>query len=264
MNDFPPELESRRSELFERVTKRGRMLRTRRFVVLVGALAIVVAVPVGAVALTAGGGRTPHHVTVSAPPTSADDSDSSTTSTTSTTVGYETTTTGPLALTSTTIGAPTPVTQPIYAPTTTTTALVCHNSTNPACGPFHYDPPLTNGPAVAVFDGVSPAHPTVGESVAFTLHVVDGDSHITAESPICGSVNYGDGMEQTAICDCAGPGPQYGPWDPPAPTPSDIRIPLAHTYKKAGDFTLTVSLTAGQCSERPSPATASYTVHIAP
>jgi hypothetical protein len=69
-HDLPPELTSRRDELLARVTRRGRALRARRLGALATVVAVVVAVPITAVAVTREGASN-DHVSVVAPTTTA-------------------------------------------------------------------------------------------------------------------------------------------------------------------------------------------------
>ena len=139
---------------------------------------------------------------------------------------------------------------------------VCHNSTDPACGAFRYEPPLTNAPAHLQIVSTEPAAPVVGDTVTFTVRLTDPDSFVAKTPDLCGTLSFGDGETGDCISDCAGTGPQYGPWDPPAPEPGDGTFTVKHVYARAGDFVAAFSTTAGTCSPRASNASASTTVHV--
>lgn len=69
---------------------------------------------------------------------------------------------------------PDPTTTTTEAPTTTS-VLVCRNSTNPACGPFRWEPaPGANAPIRFDLSGV-PSTATVGKPVTFRVRVTDAD-----------------------------------------------------------------------------------------
>jgi hypothetical protein len=139
----------------------------------------------------------------------------------------------------------------------------CRNSSNPACGPFRYDPPLTNAPAKLEILNVDPATPRPGDTVTFTLHATDPDSFIPSGG-FCGGEAFGDGASSGCGPSCAGAGPQFGPWDPPAARPGDATFAVSHTYTQAGSYTADFSVTADQCGPRPSDASASIPVQVSP
>ena len=146
---------------------------------------------------------------------------------------------------------------------TTVPAQGCRNSSDPACGPFRYDPPLTDAPAKLEIVKVEPATPKAGDTVTFTLHATDPDSFI-ASGGFCGGASYGDGEASKCGPSCAGTGPQFGPWDPPPARPGDSTFTVSHAYAKAGSYTANFSITADQCGPRSSDASASISVQVSP
>lgn len=249
-DELPPELRSRRHAIFAQVKRRGRARRYRRLGTVSFAVALVLSVPLVAVALTSNGGGHSERISTFGPSTTEDVGTTAEAPTTSTSV--EPTTTAP------TTTAPTST----QAAETTTTMLVCRNSSNPACGPLSYDPPITNM-AASLAATTEPAAPIAGHTVTFTLHVTDPDSLISS-GLFCGQASFGEGDSTGCAVACAPLAPEYGKWDPPAPTPGDATFTLTHTYPSAGTFTARFSLIVGECSPRPSPVSASITVHIGP
>jgi hypothetical protein len=229
MDDLPPELRARRDTIYERVTTAGRTRRRRRSAVMFAVVAVVLAIPITAVALNASHDN-PRVSVSSAPSTRAPASSSETTS-----IPYS----------------------------TTTVNAACHNSVDPACGPIRYNPPITNEPARLVITSVVPALPKVGQNVTFTLRATDPDSKFSDSSIWCngGGVSFGDGSAgMVCIADCTGPG--FGTWDPPEPKPSDLTFHSDHTYLRAGTFDVKITVEADVCGVRPSPASASTTVTV--
>jgi hypothetical protein len=258
MTELPPELASRRAAIHDRVVRRGIAMRRRRwFAVSMGA-ALVVALPVAAVGLSTAGENATRRVEAIAPrnggviPTT---SAAPTTSTTQAPTSTETPTTTTVPPTTVSTSA------------TTMPTLICRNSTEPACGPFQYDPPITNQPATLTVVSVEPSAPNAGEKVAFTLHASDPDSFIPTDES-CGPLApagifaFGDGARGGCVAGCAAPGPQYGPWTPPPPIPGDATFTLEHAYPKTGSFTADFVIVADECGPRHSEASISVMVHI--
>jgi len=118
---------------------------------------------------------------------------------------------------------------------------VCHNSYDPACGQFRWDP--EPGPNEALTGEVtySPATPRAGEAVTFHLVGHDPDAAPVAS---CNS-NFGDGP--MVVCDPghAFPGyckTQYGPWTPPAKKPGDVDTTFDHTYGQPGTYDVSIDV----------------------
>lgn len=118
--------------------------------------------------------------------------------------------------------SPTPASTVVASPRRTTTTLVCRNSTNPACGPFRWDPdPGPNAPMTASLT-YEPAHPHVGEPVYFRPDFEDPDASYVWG----GCSDFGDGPHEPQYScldgsrwdgtqpDYCAPN-RYGPWTPP-------------------------------------------------
>jgi hypothetical protein len=146
---------------------------------------------------------------------------------------------------------PTPASDTTFVPVTSepvTTVLVCHNSHDPRCGPFTYTSDPVNQPLELRVEKT-----VTGD----TLHMRVYGSDDTAVDP-CMSVGWGDGESSYgpdlaigcfAKGLCAMPEPQFGPWDPPAPTPETIHVDYTHVYKHADTFTVTIAArSAVMCS----------------
>ncbi len=172
------------------------------------------------------GGSPPASSAVPTPPTTV----AATTSTTAVT----TTTTRPAATTTST--APTTT----VAPTTTTTVVACHNSTDPACGPFRFDPqPGADSPMTAqVVAG--PASVRAGQEAVFTVTLNDPDGVSYGSSVFI----FGDsGIGETSQDPCT----KFGPWDPPPRDPAsatEVQL-VRHTYFSPGTYTATFAFEAG-------------------
>ena len=175
--------------------------------------------------------------------------------------------TAPLAAPPTTLSPTTTTTLPV---TTTTTVVACRNSTDPACGPFRFDPQPGADRPMTVQVVTEPATPRAGQEMVFriTLTDPDGVSH--------GSSLYffGDsGLAETSQYPCA----KFGPWDPPArDTAHAVEVLTArHTYASPGTYQTSFAFDAGpfDCTDsvtgrgdRPyaSSATGTLTVVVAP
>lgn len=172
--------------------------------------------------------------------------------TTSTTDAPATTTTAPPAATTTVAAAARP------APTTTT--LVCHNSYDPACGPFRWDsPPAPAGsPSVTIVPSTS--NPAVGQQVTFTVTVSDPNTAVYT----CGQVTYGDGMGQGCSAATAGPAceSRYGPWDPPSKVADSATTTYTYVYKQPGSYTVNAAFPVGNTCYDPYQGNVSGSVRI--
>jgi hypothetical protein len=135
--------------------------------------------------------------------------------------------------------APAPTTVAPVQPTTAA-AVACRNSTDPACGPFQFDPQPGPDSPMTVFVEATPGTPRAGQEVVFriTLHDPDGVSYRTS------AVIHGDtGISGTSVEPCA----KYGVWHPPAPDPARATevLEVRHTYAEAGTHMVTFSFEAG-------------------
>lgn len=250
--ELPEELAARRDEILRHATGRGMRLRIRRRAVMAAVVVIALSATVGAVAALAGGDHQPRVATSPEP--------DSTLETTSTTISDSTTTDAPTADSTSADSSPatdapptTGVTDTTSVPVATdpgasdTTALVCHNSYDPGCGPWSLTSTPVNRPLELTVD-----HSVTGPTVKLHVHASD-DAAVDA----CMRVTWGDGEFSSGPsrfgCTAAGLCPtfpqRYGPWDPPPPTLNAISIDFAHTYKTAATLTITVDAdSAAACS----------------
>lgn len=126
----------------------------------------------------------------------------------------------------------------------------CRNSSEPACGPFRWDPQPTNRPMTII---VRPSTTTarVGETVVFDVEATD-DTKIDPGD--CGNISsFGDEEFGEGGCDvdCLYP-PRYGPWDPPAPTEGRITERFAHAYQRPGTYQARFTYHSGdRCTRDP-------------
>lgn len=159
-------------------------------------------------------------------------------SSTTTTAAPATTTTAAPATTTT--AAPATTTTTAAPPTTTTTVDPCRNSTDPACGPFRFDPQPGADRPMTVEVTVEPAAPVAGQPMVFhiTLNDPDGVSYDGT------TFNFGNsGIGGSTPEPCA----KFGPWDPPARDPASATktLDVTHTYYDAGSYTATFLFDAG-------------------
>ena len=130
--------------------------------------------------------------------------------------------------------------KPRVTPASPPPVVTCRNSTDPACGPFRFDPQPAVDVAMTVQAVVEPASPVAGQELVFRLTLVDPDGGTPGSSIF----DFGDsaiGESSFAMCD------KYGPWDPPAgdaPTATEVQE-VRHTYASAGTYTATFSFEAG-------------------
>ena len=147
-----------------------------------------------------------------------------------------------------TIPSPSSVQETSPPAPTTSTVLVCRNSTNPACGPFRWDPPPPANQPITGHVTLSPANPRPGETVTFHLVADDPDAgYLPGSCPI----DFGDGTTIPCVIPGGrGPTPPgsssppppkpTGPWTPPSPRPGHLDICcVQHTYGAAGTYTAT-------------------------
>ncbi len=130
---------------------------------------------------------------------------------------------------------PPPTTVP---PQTTVPAPSCVNSTDPACGPFRWDPaPGPNGELTASI--AAPATAAVGEQVTFEVTWSDPDATLTFDH------FSADGVGLARSCAVE---PRYGPWTPPAATAGSGALSYTHAFGAPGTYTVVVSLGTGECA----------------
>jgi hypothetical protein len=152
----------------------------------------------------------------------------------------------------------------------TSTTLACHNSTDPACGPFRYDPPLPANRPTRIT--ITPDRtPVAGEPVTFTITVDDPDGQGPGR---CGrfdaDVTHAEPTTTTAASQAAStcfttaaasadPAATngYGPWDPPSTVPGHVVTTYTVTYDAPGPHTVSYStFDVGQCGDDSCPPAA--------
>ena len=143
-------------------------------------------------------------------------------------------------------------------------ARSCRNSVDPACGPFHFDPPPVDEP-MRVEVTVSPEEPEPDDEVTFTVRVED-DGPARPDDCV-NTQTYGERDEEVGVCsaDCPPSEPRYGHWDPPPPERTSFEEKFRHTYREAGTYTATFRYNEGaDCSSSPyrSRGEASVTVTV--
>lgn len=186
----------------------------------------------------------------------------------------------PTGTTTTTAAETTPTTTttvqdappPASAPATTsppTTVPACRNSTDPACGPFRWDPAPVDRPATLTL--TPQAGPIVaGQRVDLTLTMSDPDGPVTlaewdiAVSPHDG-VTYGSSstVERPPACP-----ERYGPWTPPPPNGGEASTLTNITFRDPGTYTITVDVRPAAGCDNVDPyrsaARATITVEVRP
>jgi hypothetical protein len=129
------------------------------------------------------------------------------------------------------------------AATSTTSTTVCRNSTNPACGPFRWDPPPEPDQPIVVTVATSAEQAVAGQPFTFTVKATDLD----AQPVFCEVYDLGDGTKKGAIgtpCEAGGPEVEpcqtnrFGPWTPPTRKGGVFEYTLTHTYTTAGTYTV--------------------------
>lgn len=177
---------------------------------------------------TASGGFNASTVTTAPAPTSTtEESVAVALPTTATTVQAPSTTSRPTATATT-------ETTTTTATTTTTRTLVCHDSTDPACGPLAWDPPPGANAPLTVKVTFAPAASKAGDTVTFR---VTGDDPDAPVGDCWTTATYGDSAGRTCIPSgvCL---PMYGPWTPVA-TPGHDELTDSHVYAAAGTYVAT-------------------------
>jgi hypothetical protein len=235
--DLPPELAAKRDELLWNATSRGMRMRIWRRVAIAATVVGAVSAVVGTSVALVGGDHAARVVT-SAPDSTLDTSSSIDPTTTIPDVGST------VATSSTTDGSvPTGVTDTTPAPgssgpTTDTTALVCHNSYDPRCGPLTFTSTPVNQPLRLTIEKT-----LTGTLVA--LRIVAADD--AAVDP-CMHISWGDGESSVGPgrFGCAAEGlcvrfpERFGPWDPPPPVPESVTLEFTHEYTSAGTYNVTI------------------------
>lgn len=251
-------------ELLQHVVRRGTALRRRRRVLraTTAAVAVTALAMVPATLLSRGGHDQARRLATTQ---GADASTTTSEETTTTTTVEETTTTTAAPAVETTVPHPTTTTT---APTTTTTS--CYESYDPACGPFHWDPPPGPDQPATLTVTYSPAHPHVGQTITFPLTYTDPDSQ--PELTLDGG-DWGDGdmwAAEPSVVNCPNLRARYGPWPtPPRQGGTAQGEAPTYGYAKSGTYTVTVRASGRHsCEEEPNPyegdAVGSVTVTVEP
>jgi hypothetical protein len=160
---------------------------------------------------------------------------------------------------------------------TTSTTLECHNSTDPACGPFHYDPPLPKNRPTQIKITPDTATPVAGEPVTFTVTVDDPDGQgpgrcgefdadVTKVEPTTTTA-----LQPASACTMAASADPaashgYGAWDPPSTVPGHVVTTYTVTYQASGPHTVSYStFDVGQCGDKGCPhADEELTLNVQP
>ncbi len=135
----------------------------------------------------------------------------------------------------------------------------CRDSTDPACGPFRWDPdPGANAPLTITVT----ARPRAGEPRTFDFHVVyaDADAQVRAD---CRFADFGDGGTLAASpCAMAACLATYGPTPPPAPQPGRAEATVSHTFAAAGTYTVSFWAQSGSPCADPYASYGTGTVEV--
>jgi hypothetical protein len=259
------ELPRRRSrgELLDHIYAEGARRRRRRRMGTMGLSAAALAVVAGAVLAINLPGGTPQHVATrgqTAPPFPGSTT-SSLVMPTTVVVGTEAPTTSapvtavppttvrttiPTGVTVPATTIRTPTTEPGPEPTTTSPPTTvassgrCVNSTDSACGPFHWQP--DPGPDAPLVIDVTPT-PRAADPLTYDFAIVYTD----ADAPIvdgCRNINFGDGQStftgSTGSCVAASCVAAYGAWTPPTPQAGRAEATVAHTIPRPGTYEVTL------------------------
>lgn len=143
--------------------------------------------------------------------------------------------------------------------TTATTALVCHDSYNPACGTFRWSPAPAPASPVSINVTPSSSTPTAGEQVTFTVTYADPNSPVNTA---CSTVQSGMGVGSGCSPDYTPCNTRYGPWEPPTKQPSAGTQSYTFQYDTPGTYTFSVSYPAGNPCYNPYATTLNGTATI--
>jgi hypothetical protein len=235
----------------------------RRFVPMAAAAAVLAIALLGAVIARDGGGddmdvaTDPSPTTTEAPQVLGDQVTRTPTETTTDTVAESTTTTTAAAVATTVAPAPAETAPP-------TTALVCQFSTDPACGPFYWEPAPVNQPATLTV--TAPDDVVAGEQVRLSIAMTD-DGRVTLD---CVSVSLSpDTGLSTGSCvyekvECPA---RYGPWSP-VPQSGEAETHTVVSFDEPGTYEVTVVVQAAQGCDNVDPyrsgASTTITVEVGP
>jgi hypothetical protein len=110
----------------------------------------------------------------------------------------------------------------------------CRNSTDPACGPFRFDPQPGPDEPMTVQVTAIPALARVGQEVVFRVTLRDPDG-VSRGSSLYDFGNSALGESVQRQCE------KYGPWEPPARPSGPVTEvqEIRHTYAAPGTYTVT-------------------------
>jgi len=138
-----------------------------------------------------------------------------------------TTSTSPSVIPSTT------VTTAVHAASTAT--LYCHNSRDPQCGPFHWDPDPGPNQPLTVQVTYTPERPVAGQAVTFHVVASDPDARVISHCAFFSDVKN----------PCLAPAAMFtndlfGAWSPPPKKPDRREFDDAHTFAGPGTYKVDV------------------------
>jgi hypothetical protein len=221
-----------RDTLLERIRENGLRRRMRRRRALVtGTIVVVVLVAVPVVSLSGSDDRQP--VIAASESASVGSSTASTSDSTPTTAGEAASTDGTTT-------------------STTSTALVCRNSNDPACGPFSFDPSPHNQPITGSLslDGEARA----GQPVGLTVFASDPDSdpHLCFDGQATVDQPSFELPGRCVFAQCATAYEGYGPHDPPPPQGGgDATQSVTLTFPQPGSYVLRAPLVSRSGCDSP-------------
>ena len=115
----------------------------------------------------------------------------------------------------------------------------CHNSFDPQCGPFRWEPSPANQRILVESIVVDPPHPVIGQAVTVTIQWSDPDADLAYVLERCGDV---DGCAHP-LASCTPPlHPPTGPWNPPPPSPGRGTLVEHFHFPAAGTYGWTISI----------------------
>lgn len=143
-----------------------------------------------------------------------------------------------------------------FTPTST-----CHNSYDPSCGPFSWQPaPDANQP---ITGQVTSSQGAPGAKVTFTLNADDPDAGPLQECNIDFGDNQGFHCDPRPSVDPSYCPAQYGPWTPPAKHDGPLHSTWDHTYATPGHYHVVFEVrSAMQECNNPYASTAQLTVDV--
>lgn len=135
----------------------------------------------------------------------------------------------------------------------------CANSSDPACGPFRWEP--DPGPNAALVVTVT-ARPRFGDPRTFDFSVVYEDPDATIRDD-CRMADFGDGGTVSGS-GCAVPAclATYGPWAPPAREAGYAEATTSHTFPGPGTYTVRFSAASGGLCGNPYASTGTGSTEV--